>query len=253
MSRILLLLLCFSSLFFSCKRQKVSLAVSVDEATEFSVQEIDFLWFSSKAKVHFKDSFNDLNVTVNFRIKKDSVIWMSVSPALGIEAARCMITADSIFIMDKINNNYYSYALDYLSERFNVRMGLKEIQAMLMGNLLFPQAAQDKIREDKSAGLWLLTQHKENILADNYIACSTKCLDKVSMRENSLNSHLLIKYDNFAPLGEYLFPFTNFISINYSEGEASQQTDISISHGKAEFPDKALSFPFNVPKKYESK
>ena len=34
--------------------------------------------------------------TLNVRMARDSVIWMSISPALGVEAARVLLTPDSV-------------------------------------------------------------------------------------------------------------------------------------------------------------
>ena len=37
--------------------------------------------------------------TLNVRMAKDSVIWMSISPALGVEAARILLTPDSVQVL----------------------------------------------------------------------------------------------------------------------------------------------------------
>src|SRR4026208_2558948 len=65
---------------------------------------ISFNTFSGKIKVNFDDSRgknNDFNAFI--RIRKDSVIWVSINAALGIEAFRIMITPDSVKVLNKID------------------------------------------------------------------------------------------------------------------------------------------------------
>ena len=40
--------------------------------------------------------------TLNVRVARDSVIWMSISPALGVEAARILLTPDSVQVLSKL-------------------------------------------------------------------------------------------------------------------------------------------------------
>ncbi|HAR20844.1 MAG TPA: DUF4292 domain-containing protein, partial [Cytophagales bacterium] len=51
------------------------------------------------------DGTNQFSSPLTIRIRKDSVIWISVNPALGIEVVRALITKDSIFVIDKIHKD----------------------------------------------------------------------------------------------------------------------------------------------------
>ncbi len=37
---------------------------------------------------------------------RDSAVWVSVIPALGIEMARALLTPDSLKLMDKLHDQY---------------------------------------------------------------------------------------------------------------------------------------------------
>ena len=46
---------------------------------------------------------------VNARVRKDSAIWMSITPALGVEAARLLLTVDSVMFYSKVPGNRFAY------------------------------------------------------------------------------------------------------------------------------------------------
>src|SRR6188508_2658119 len=65
---------------------------------------IEFTTFQAKLKMDYNDgkkSYKDLNVTL--RMKKDSIIWVSVNALLGIEAIRAIITPDTVVVANKID------------------------------------------------------------------------------------------------------------------------------------------------------
>ena len=62
-----------------------------------------FEWVTGKAKVEVYEGTNKTEFTASIRMRKDSAIWLSVSPALGLEVARVLITRDSIRVIDRLN------------------------------------------------------------------------------------------------------------------------------------------------------
>ncbi|MCB0807539.1 MAG: DUF4292 domain-containing protein, partial [Bacteroidales bacterium] len=70
--------------------------------------ELKFEWFSAKFNLDLiidkkKNSFRG-----QLRMRKDSAIWVSFSPALGIEMARLLITEDSVKFINRINKTYFA-------------------------------------------------------------------------------------------------------------------------------------------------
>src|SRR5687768_8073607 len=64
---------------------------------------IDYKTFSAKINVDYQGSDGkkyDVNAFV--RMSKDSVIWISVNAALGIEAMRVLIKKDSVWLLNKL-------------------------------------------------------------------------------------------------------------------------------------------------------
>lgn len=98
--------------------------------------QVNVQWFSGRAKIDFSDDKMSIGVTATIRIKKDSVIWASVRK-LGFEVARALITKDSVFIIDKINDTYEARDLNYLAKEYNVPASYEAIEAIFLGNPVF--------------------------------------------------------------------------------------------------------------------
>jgi hypothetical protein len=247
------LLLFFPFLFFSCKKQKIySSEASNDEISKFIVQEIDYTYFISKAKINYKDKLNDVKANINIRMKKDSIIWISVNATAGIEAMRCLITTDSIFVLDRLNNNYSVYDFNSLSKQLNMNLSFDIIESIILGNLITPKCSDDKLsRPDTSC--YILKQKNGNTEISNHVKISTMKIEKVEVVQAPQNNTLVIKYLNFVILGNYSFPGRNEIALTYKEGTEYQTTTIDIDHNKSELSDKELNFPFNVPNKFNRK
>jgi hypothetical protein len=240
-------------LSISCKRPPSGSPPNAqrEEIEKFIVQEVDFKYFSSKAKLTYKDEKTDVTTGVIFRIKKDSIIWMTVSPGLNIEAMRCLIRPDSIFILDKINGKYSEFGLDYLKTTLNLDISFHNLQAMIVGNLPFDKSYSDKLTKDST--YYLLQQAPKNINVDNQVRIATMKLEKLFISEKPSNNSLTIEYSNFAPLETYVFPFAQLITLNYKSGKVTNNTSITVIHNKVEISDKPLNFPFNVPRRYENR
>lgn len=233
--------------------------VSPDEvvSTELDVNEldIDFEYLTASSRIKFSNDEKNLNANASIRIKKDSIIWISVSPGFGVEAARGKATKDSLIIINRLNREYLAYDFKKLSEEFNFDITYDLLQAALLGNMPIDLRQEDKIRKENA--YFIIKQETGNVTVSNYINARIMKLEKVDMREknkaSSRDNTLYLQYDDFKVLDDHVIPFINLISLNYRRGRNAQNTEINIEHKKASFPQEALKFPFNIPDKYEQK
>ena len=72
---------------------------------------------------------------VNARLRRDSAIWMSITPALGVEAARLLLTTDSVQFYSKVPGNRFAYVGSYAAtdSLLGTALTFDMIQRMLMG------------------------------------------------------------------------------------------------------------------------
>ncbi|SFD29426.1 protein of unknown function [Spirosoma endophyticum] len=221
------------------------------EEARSNVAEIDFRYLTAKSKISFKSRDQDIdNANVNIRVRKDSLIWMSISK-LGIEAVRGLITKDSIVIIDKIHREYSVYDFPTLSKQFNFDMNFDLLQALIVGNLPLPKRPAQKVKNERD--YLLLRQSEGKVLVENYIGEQDRKLKKLMVTEQPTKNTLRLDYEDFTSLSNFLFPYTSLVTLDYKSKTDGQfyQTLLRIKHSKVEMVEKSPGFPFNIPANYK--
>jgi hypothetical protein len=96
--------------------------------------ELKFTWFTGKFSAEYKNKKKSTSFNGQIRIKKDSVIWLSLTPGLGIEAMRLIISQDSVKLINKINNTYFTGGYEEVNKFLNTNIDFDILQAYLLGN-----------------------------------------------------------------------------------------------------------------------
>lgn len=96
--------------------------------------ELKFNTLSAKFEADYIYEKNKTTVSGQLRILHDSIIWLSVTPALGIEMVRFVLTPDSIFYLNRINNTYLEKPFSFINELLNKAIDFDMAQSFLIGN-----------------------------------------------------------------------------------------------------------------------
>jgi hypothetical protein len=62
----------------------------------YNESRFDYDWLGMKVDADFGTETESSGFKATIRMRKDSLIWVSITPALGIEMIRVMITPDSL-------------------------------------------------------------------------------------------------------------------------------------------------------------
>lgn len=249
----LLALSLLTLLLFSCKRNPASTDNTIVDLSEFEIADIQFEDLSAKTKLQFESEGSSVSATANVRIRKDSLIWFSLTPALGIEAARGIITQDSIVLVDRINKTYSIYSFDALSKKFNFRLSYHLIESLILGNSSQPVSNGDQAYREGTN--FRLDQITGPVRIQERIDGSTLKIENIVMLDDATKNSLMINYSAFDKLDEFYFPYQAMISLNYTSPSGSDRlsTQVNLDHNKVVIETKSLKFPFNIPSKYERK
>ncbi|MCI5057722.1 MAG: DUF4292 domain-containing protein [Flavobacteriales bacterium] len=121
-------------------------------------------WLSAKyaIKVENKDGTKSFKSVV--RLRKDSVIWVSITPLMGIEVARLLIRQDSVFMINRLNSTYFKGNFDFLSEKFKTQLDFNTIQDLLLAQPLYSYSASEKLwhKYDKNLDEFTLSTVKQS-------------------------------------------------------------------------------------------
>jgi hypothetical protein len=98
--------------------------------------QFEFTWMTAKVTSKVKMKGKSFNFKSSIRMRHDSVIWVSMTPALGIEAARVKLTRDSVKFVNKIEKNYWVGTYAELNERMSADLDFEMIEDFIIGNAL---------------------------------------------------------------------------------------------------------------------
>lgn len=132
----------------------------------YAAAAVDWNWLGMKidASVETKAGVDSFKATI--RIAKDSVIWVSLSPALGVEVARLMLEPDSVQLISKIPGNRFYFAGDYeaLSDWADTPLRFLDIQDILTGSPMGLNEIEDKfnVHIDQNAYA-LISKYKRRV------------------------------------------------------------------------------------------
>lgn len=92
-------------------------------------------WAAMRMQVDADIAGDRNSFKVNARMRRDSAIWMSITPALGVEAARILLTRDSVLFYSKVPGNRFAYTGSYaaLDSVLGTELHYDMIQRILMG------------------------------------------------------------------------------------------------------------------------
>ncbi len=215
-----------------------------------NIEEIDFDYFNTKTKVRYAEGDKIVNGNASIRIKKDSLIWFSVSPSIGLEATRVMITKDTAIVINRMDKEYYIFNFDEISRYFNFKIDFDLIQAILLGNLARPVDQKTQIAKENN--YYMIKQKSGPLDIQSYVLVDNKNIETVLINEIETSNFMTLKYSEFKETGAYLFPKICQINLTYKAKKGPLVTSINLQHNKAEISDKPLKFPFNIPSKYDA-
>lgn len=224
------------------------------EVNDIKINEIDFNYFTSNSKLRYKTSTESQNAQINFRIKKDSLIWFSIS-GFGIEAVRGIITQDSLFAIDKLHREYYKFDFVSLSSSFNFDLNFSILQSLVLGNLPMKKKGKNKFVKREN-DYYLLHQEDGKVLIDNYIGEQNRKLNKLQLRNDEQSQNkLTMTFNDFQKINEHIFPYESLVTVDYQSQKDQKfyETLIELKHKKVEFSDSPISFPFAIPSNYTPK
>lgn len=134
--RYALVLIAFTSFTISCKSAKNVAKTDTTKASQIKIsQQLIKSANFSNISVNLSINGNTLGSRASMRIITDSVIQLSLVPALGIEIARINFTPDSILVADKINQKYLVTSYDSLLTKINLPLGFTDLQAFFLNKL----------------------------------------------------------------------------------------------------------------------
>lgn len=119
----------------------------------------DFEWIGLKMSTDMELEDQSESFKANMRMRKDSLIWISISPALGVEMIRMLISPDSVKYVSKVPNNKHYYLGDFTSieDFLGLDADFDILQDIIVGNPIVFDPKDDKYRSQIDGRQYVLT------------------------------------------------------------------------------------------------
>jgi hypothetical protein len=222
----------------------------------------------------------DINQSLSgtLRIRKDSIIWISITPALGIEAARIQFTPDSIMFMNRIKNEYFVNPYDYFDNKLQTDLSFNDLQSIFTNEVFLYSESDEESNEKLNAdsldrdyfrktfisstdsNRYVLKTHRKHkikkrikknktnelIVETLKIAPEIFKLTNVDINDYTEKRTLVIKYSEFIDVNTKVMP--SFINIDVKTTDKEFKAEIKYNKITV---DSDVSFPFKITDKYK--
>ena len=92
-------------------------------------------WLTAKVDLDAESNGSSLNdLSGQLRIRRDSIVWLSVTAALGVEVGRIKVSNDSVWMINRLEKTFLAESLDSLSAQVGMPLSLPWIQTLLLDN-----------------------------------------------------------------------------------------------------------------------
>jgi len=254
------IILIFSAGFFmnSCKTIK-----PVTQATKGSnlaniydslkLAEFQFKTLNVKFNIKYEKKTQSMSLKGNMKILKDSIIWISLSPGLGIEAVRLMLTKDSVFLLDKLNGSLTKGRYSYIKNLYKIDVDYNSLQAILTNNFFIYPSVKNERNEFTNKfniskdSIELAVYRKDDLMVENLVNIQKSIYRINSYMINDVPNrrNLFVNYQSKAVHGQKNFPG----SITIKSTNEDKFLNLDLDYTKVTL-NEDLTFAFKVPQDY---
>jgi Domain of unknown function (DUF4292) len=174
--------------------------------------DFSFKWFYAKSKIEFDDSRNNQTINAEIRIKKDSVIFISVNAALGIYRAEMLITPDSVKFLDKFNKRFYPRDFNFIKQLTHMpNLNFDVLQKAILGcDFNFDKNNSTVEKIDTTYKIESSQNQIQNIIWMNAFNLT---MSKKQLRDRVINQSYEMNYADYRLLADRLFSFKRKVKI----------------------------------------
>ena len=111
----------------SCVSRKKEVAPVPHQAFEWMTANV-----SIQAERYGEPVGNDLSGQL--RMRRDSIVWLSVTATMGVEVMRVKMSTDSVWLLNRLDKTYLAESLEAVSSLSGLPVSLPWVQSLLLDN-----------------------------------------------------------------------------------------------------------------------
>jgi hypothetical protein len=183
-------------------------------------------------------------VNATLRMQQDSAVWVAVRK-LGFEVARALVTPDSVFLIDRFNNEFHTYSLAQMSGQYHLPPDLRLLQHLILGNPVFLAKRPELIQNEGAA----LTLQEANAIGTLQYSLQTDDFRprRIEFRSNQGPQEMFMTLDDYnATPDKQKFSYLRLLTLN---GQDTGKINVELKFSEVEL-NVPKSLPFEIPIRY---
>jgi hypothetical protein len=210
---------------------------------EYNPVYSEFGFLDAKAKIVIEEESGKITRgTMSLRAKKDSILWFTISPGMGMEAVRGLVTQEKIQIKDRIGKEDVNLTFKEFETIYGLRLSLDLFQNLLWANP--PYIFDYKDRLLRVGKYFELTQVRDQVRYFSKIDVSHRKLAELVSNSLDDRGSLLASFSTFQDVNEQPFPADVLYKLAYQLTGGTQNTIIHLEWTSINPNSSSLSFPF---------
>jgi len=212
---------------------------------QIDARQVRANWFEGIAKISYDDGSQAIKVNATLRMLQDSAVWVAVRK-LGFEVVRALVTPDSVFVLDRINNEFHAYLLSEMSAQYHLPPDIRLLQHFILGNPVFLTKRPGSIKND---GTTLTLQEDNaigtlqyNIQSDNFRP------RRIEFKSSQGPQEMFMTLDEYnATPDKQNFSYLRLLTLN---GQETGKINVELKFSEVEL-NVPKSLHFEVPDRYQ--
>jgi Domain of unknown function (DUF4292) len=212
---------------------------SKNQAQHSISHPLDFEYLTINASTSFSHESNHHKLRVQFRIQRNNLIWFSARTPWGLEVARGLLTPTSVEVIDHLHHTYTVYDYANLQAQWQFPGNYYIIQAILLGEL--PDTHNDQaIRQINEHSI--IQQQKDTWKLEATVKNGLGKIESLILSDWMTQTECRVYYSAFKvyPQG-LLFRYAQLFF---------RDLVVNMTYSSVHWSDKALDFPFSIPRHY---
>jgi hypothetical protein len=199
----------------------------------------NFKTLQSKLKITYSEGEKKQSHTVNYRMEKDKVLWMSAT--FGI--IRAKITPESVAFYNKLDNTYFEGDFQYFSKLLGTELDFNKVQNIILGEALF-NLKDETYNVSVHQGNYVLQPQNQRELFEIFFLLNPSLYKVTSQQLSQIaqQRHLQIDYLAHQEIDNQVLP--EHVKVIAVEGASEMIAELEF---KSVTLNEDLRFPFKIP------
>ena len=201
-------------------------------------------WLDARARVRIESQALTVGGTAFIRLKRNEWVWASVKK-FGFEAARVLVTPDSVYVINRLDNSYSIEPLSYLGTRYKLPARFDLLQQIVVGNPIF---FDRDLEHEATAEQHRLFGKSNRWESDYWLDLDTYSLERMRLEEVGANRSLDLELSDFRDIGlKNGFSHERVVSIEAPDS-GNSRLELSFNRLTVNEP---TDYVFDIPERFE--